>query len=92
LPNIKTVYLSPLRRALETAWRLFSTAADFMGIKFIVVPLLRENMHTVCDVPLDFIDVLDEYSSKFPQGLDTSLIDLNFSASWFLNDLNVEAQ
>ena len=49
-------------------------------------------MHTVCDVPFNFQDVLNEFESKFPQGLDHSLIDENSMNSWFLSDLNSEAQ
>ena len=61
-------------------------------MSFVVLPLLRENMHTVCDVPISFQDVLNEFDSKFPQGLDHSLIDTKLDNSWFLDDLNPEAQ
>jgi hypothetical protein len=46
--------VSPLRRAMETAYRVFQGHSRFQEIKFIVHPLLRENMHTVCDIPENF--------------------------------------
>jgi len=58
--------MSPLRRAIETSWRLFSQSLNFGKIKFIVLPLLRENLHTICDIPVPFNEVLDEWSPKFP--------------------------
>jgi hypothetical protein len=54
LAQIRMVFVSPLRRAVETAWRLFKNSPNFEKIKFFILPLLRENMHTTCDVPLPF--------------------------------------
>lgn len=54
LPNITRVYVSPLRRALETAWRLFRESPRFKDIQFVVLPLLRETLHTCCDIPVCF--------------------------------------
>ena len=54
LPKIKHVFVSPLRRALETAWRVFRYAEQFEEIEFVVVPTMREQLHTICDVPVDF--------------------------------------
>ncbi len=84
LPDILTVFVSPLRRAIETAFLLFSQSIQFQKIKFVILPLLRENMHTICDVPVDFTTVIDEWSHKFPQGLDYSLVVDN----WFENGLD----
>jgi hypothetical protein len=87
LPDILTVFVSPLRRAIETAFLLFSQSIQFPKIKFIVLPLLRENMHTICDVPVDFSTVVDEWAPKFPSNIDFSLVADN---NWFLADLNKE--
>jgi broad specificity phosphatase PhoE len=54
LANVTAVFISPLRRALQTAYLLFKTHPNFEAINFIVHPHLRENMHTVCDVPEDW--------------------------------------
>lgn len=60
---------------------------------FIVTPLLREALHSSCDIPIDFKDVLEEFKRLFPQdSLDTSLMDSRDSGSWFLEDLDLEAQ
>lgn len=62
LEHVKTVMVSPLRRALQTAYLLFKDHASFSEIKFIVHPMLRENTHTVCDIPESIETVKDEYS------------------------------
>lgn len=48
-------------------------------------------MHTVCDVPISFEEVLAEYGNKFPN-LDCSFIDTEKYDNWFVSDLNSEAQ
>lgn len=68
------MFVSPLRRALQTAWLLFKDHTQFKGIRFIVHPLLRENTHTVCDIPESLDTVKGEYNSRIPH-LDWSLID-----------------
>ena len=66
LIGIKTVLISPLRRALQTAYLVFKDHPNFQSIKFIVHPMLRENMHTVCDIPENFLDVKNAYEGKIP--------------------------
>ena len=51
VPNVKTVLVSPMRRCLETAYRLFKGRDDFSEIQFIVCPQLIEQMTCSCDVP-----------------------------------------
>jgi hypothetical protein len=87
IPSFTTVLVSPLRRALETAYLLFKNTSYFDSLNFVVVPLLRENLHTVCDIPQDFQITLDEYSEKLPN-LDSSLLEENYPMSdWFVQDL-----
>ena len=87
MPGFTTVLVSPLRRALETAYLLFKNTSYFNSLNFVVVPLLRENLHTVCDIPQDFQITLDEYSEKLPN-LDSSLLVDNYAMSdWFVQDL-----
>ena len=87
MPGFTTVLVSPLRRALETAYLLFKNTSYFNSLNFVVVPLLRENLHTVCDIPQDFQITLDEYSEKLPN-LDSSLLVENYAMSdWFVQDL-----
>lgn len=73
LPDVRTVFVSPLRRALQTAYLLFKDHAQFSSIQFIVHPMLRENTHTVCDIPESIENVIAEYSELIPH-LDFSLI------------------
>ena len=49
--NAKYVLVSPLRRAMQTCVEMFKDHPKVKSIKFIVVPLVREVLHTVCDVP-----------------------------------------
>jgi len=44
-----TVFVSPLRRALQTAYIMFKNHPDFGKIKFIVHPQMRENIMTIGD-------------------------------------------
>jgi hypothetical protein len=61
---------------MQTAHLLFKDHPNFSEIKFIVHPLLRENMHTVCDIPENFELVKNEYTKKIPH-LDLSEMSLN---------------
>ena len=45
-------------------------------------------MHTICDLPVSFATVLEEWNPKFPNGLDCSFMNLNKQSTWFVEDLN----
>jgi len=49
--NAKYVLVSPMMRAMQTCVGMFKDHPRVANIKFIVVPILREILHTVCDVP-----------------------------------------
>jgi hypothetical protein len=68
------ILVSPMRRALMTAWLLFKDHKDFSRLKFVVHPLLRENTHTSCDIPDDIDTIRKEFSYKIPQ-LDFHLME-----------------
>lgn len=88
LMNIKTVLISPLRRALQTAHLLFKDHPNFSEIKFIVHPMLRENMHTVCDIPEDFSLVKQEYAKKIPHlDLSEMTFEQETHAPWYVHHL-----
>ena len=60
-----------MRRTLQTAALLFKNHPNRQKIKFIVNPLLRENLCCSCDIPHhDFEEVLSKFASEFPN-LDT---------------------
>ena len=65
LINLKTVFVSPLRRALQTSYLLFKDHPNFKNIKFVIHPDLREIVHTVCDVPDNYENVLSEFNGCF---------------------------
>jgi broad specificity phosphatase PhoE len=73
MPNLTCVILSPLRRTLETAYRIFHNHRNFENIKFMLHPLLREQLHCSCDIPADINLVLKDFQPRFPH-LDTSLM------------------
>ena len=81
-----------MRRTLETAYRLFKEASYFDKLNFVVMPLLRENLHTVGDIPQNFQITLEEYRTKLPN-LDISLLVENYPelADWFVQDLQPSA-
>ena len=49
--NFIEVHISPLRRTMETAWRIFKGHPNFKEIKFIVNPLLIERIMIGSDIP-----------------------------------------
>lgn len=57
--DITTVYVSPLRRALQTAQFLFQGHKN--KPKMIVLPLIREKLGATCDIPEDLNTVKAEF-------------------------------
>ena len=82
--KIHTVFVSPFRRALETALYIFRGSLDkddkskqhpdFENIKFVIVPKLREKLRCSCDIPEGIDKTLSEYADLFPN-LNTDLLD-----------------
>ena len=62
--NVEVVAISPLRRALETAYHIFKNHPNFENIKFIMLPNLREALDTSCDIPVNIFDTIEEFKSK----------------------------
>lgn len=71
--KIDTVFVSPMRRALQTAFFIFRTHPDFEKINFVVCPYIREVLGVTWDIPTNTIDILKEFSSKF-NNFDISLL------------------
>lgn len=74
--NIKvhTVLVSPLRRALQTAYHVFKSHPNFNKIKFVVVPKMREIINTTQSFPANIDTSIEELSQLIPN-LDTSELD-----------------
>lgn len=84
----KYVIVSPLRRALETAYYTFNTHPNFDDIQFILLPTLKEGLDTACDIPLNIKDTIDEFKKKF-KNFDTSELEKYRDAShFFFTDIN----
>ena len=49
--------ISPMRRAMQTAYHLLKSHPQFATIKFIVEPLCRENIHGTCDIPSTYAEM-----------------------------------
>ena len=49
--NFQTVWISPLRRTLQTAYHVFGTHPNFEHMRFKVEPLMREKMRVAGDMP-----------------------------------------
>ena len=49
--KVEIVLVSPMVRALETAYHVFKNHPNFNNIEFIVVPKLKEWLGAVVDIP-----------------------------------------
>lgn len=58
--------VSPMERALQTAIHMFATHPNVSKIKFIVVPILREWLHTASDLTCDFGLKIEKYAPGKP--------------------------
>lgn len=84
----KYVIVSPLRRALETAYYTFNTHPNFDSIQFILLPVLKEGLDTACDIPYNILDTIEEFKMKF-KNFDTSELKKYIDAShFFFTDIN----
>lgn len=70
--KVHTVYVSPLVRAIETAYFLFKDHPDKPKLK--VVPLMREHLHSVCDIPSS-ISLIEARFKKGVLEMDFSMFD-----------------
>ena len=59
--NIKVVFVSPMRSALETAYILFKDHPNFNSIKFIMLPHLRPPLDCPANIPIEICETVYEY-------------------------------
>lgn len=69
------IFVSPMVRALQTAFLLFKDHPNFANIKVIIDPDLREHIQSSCDIPQAWPITLKEYSRLFKGEIDTKLMD-----------------
>lgn len=65
LPNLKYIFVSPLRRALQTAFHLFKNHPNRSNISIILDPDLRECLHWPCGIPSYFDSIINEFKEHF---------------------------
>lgn len=86
--NVHTVFVSPLRRALQTAHEVFKNHPDFSAINFVILPQLREFLNCTHDIPTNIEEIINQYKMYFDK-LDTSLFDdFEDKLHYFLEDLD----
>ena len=86
--KIHTVFISPLRRPLQTAYNILKDHPMFNEMKFVIVPKMREIMSTSNDIPVNIYSVIEEFSKLFPN-LDTSELDkYTDPLHYFVEDLD----
>lgn len=79
--------VSPLRRAIETAYNVFKTHPDFDQIKFVLVPDMRESMNIVGDMPINIDELVREYREHIPNLDDSEIDKCKDRRHWFLDNL-----
>lgn len=72
--DIHTVFMSPMRRAIQTAYYTFKDHPNLENIKFIVVPAWREFMNYASGVPSNIQETVKSFEGKLPN-IDMSLFD-----------------
>lgn len=60
--KVKTVFVSPIQRALQTTIHLFKNHPNKAKIEFIVLPIIREILNSSNDVGMDVYDLMTKYA------------------------------
>lgn len=93
IPGLAIIIVSPLTRAVQTAYETFCNHPNWSNIKVIVAPDLREELDSPYSVPNEINKVLSEFYNKFPS-MDTSLFKSKFEDEqcnyWFLENSQEE--
>ena len=72
--NIHTVFVSPMKRTLQTAYYTFKTHPNFDKIKFIILPKAREWLNFAAGIPKNIDSVISHFKELLPN-LDSSELD-----------------
>ena len=91
--EIACVVVSPMRRAMQTAYYLLKDREDFASIQFIVNPLCRELLGAAADVPSARSDMIRYAQSLFPT-VDTSSCFEGYEnpEHYFVEDFTVDVE
>lgn len=85
-----TVFISPMRRTLQTAFHIFKEHPQFKEIKFFVMPELREKLQVVADTPsLNASALMQEFKEEFGENFDyETYFPQHDKENWFFNELD----
>ncbi|CDW81112.1 UNKNOWN [Stylonychia lemnae] len=89
-----TVFVSPLKRAIETAYWMFKGHKDFDQIKFVIFPLLMEKLHVSADLPnpMALKQIQKLHSQKFKLGILPQDENKQDNPNWYVELLNQDLQ
>lgn len=90
--KIHTVFVSPLRRTLETAYLVYSTHPDFDKIRFVVMPIIRESLNTSSDIPSDIHQIIEEFRELIPNLDDSMLEEYKDKKHYFIEDMQCDVK
>ncbi|CAI2376181.1 unnamed protein product [Moneuplotes crassus] len=88
--KVDHVFVSPLKRALETAYYVFMNHPNFDNIQFILMPILKEAIDTTCDIPVNVQETVEEFKGKFPKFDTSELEKYSDPLHFFLEDINLD--
>lgn len=85
--KVHTVFVSSMRRTLQTAYELFKNHPDLPSIKFILTPTMKEGLKRTSDIPTNIDTTVEEFKDKLPN-MDLSLFDCYKNKyNYFFEDL-----
>ena len=64
--NFKVVFTSPMQRAIMTVIHMFKNHPNKANIKFVVLPIIREVLHTSCDIAMDCEELIKKFADGQP--------------------------
>jgi hypothetical protein len=85
---VHTVLVSPLRRALETAYHAFKNHPTFDKIKFVIVPSMRECINISSDIPSNIEESVKEFKELIPQLDDSEFNKYPDKLHYFIEDFD----
>ena len=62
--DFRVVFVSPMRRTMQTASNIFKSHPNLANIKFIVLPLAREVMKNTNDLCMDYTKIIAMFSQQ----------------------------
>ena len=86
--NIHTVFVSPMKRALQTAYHSFKNHPNFDEIKFVILPKTRESINFSSGIPSNIDIVIDQFKEVFDNLDDSELDKYSDRLHYFIEDID----